>query len=53
MRIHRVRAGFTRKTAAEKLLISESLLGAVDRAERIPSLDLLVEAIIEKKMGQL
>ncbi|MET7339975.1 helix-turn-helix transcriptional regulator [Streptomyces sp. NPDC058369] len=44
MRIHRVRAGFTQKTAAEKLLISESLLGAVERAERIPSLDLLVAA---------
>lgn len=42
MRIHRVRAGFTQKAAAEKLLISESLLGAVERAERIPSLDLLV-----------
>ncbi|MFE6765313.1 Scr1 family TA system antitoxin-like transcriptional regulator [Streptomyces sp. NPDC057689] len=44
MRIHRVRAGFTQKAAAEKLLISESLLGAVERAERIPSLDLLVAA---------
>ncbi|MFF5333553.1 Scr1 family TA system antitoxin-like transcriptional regulator [Streptomyces sp. NPDC013181] len=44
MRIHRARAGFTQKAASEKLLVSESLLGAVERAERIPSLDLLTDA---------
>ncbi|MGN5634606.1 helix-turn-helix domain-containing protein [Streptomyces sp. AC154] len=44
IRAHRVRAGFTQKTAAEELLISESLMGAVERAERIPSIDLLVAA---------
>lgn len=44
IRIHRVRAGLTQKEAAEKLLISESLMGAVERAERIPSRDLLVDA---------
>jgi transcriptional regulator with XRE-family HTH domain len=44
IRIHRVRAGLTQKEAAEQLLISESLMGAVERAERIPSRDLLVDA---------
>ncbi|MYY00908.1 MULTISPECIES: DUF5753 domain-containing protein [unclassified Streptomyces] len=44
MRIHRVQARFTQKTASERLLVSESLLGAVERAERIPSLDLLTDA---------
>ncbi|THA72776.1 transcriptional regulator [Streptomyces sp. A0958] len=44
MRIHRVQARFTQKTASESLLVSESLLGAVERAERIPSLDLLTDA---------
>ncbi|WP_329421047.1 helix-turn-helix transcriptional regulator [Streptomyces sp. NBC_01693] len=44
IRIHRVRAGFTQKEAAERLLISESLTGAVERAERIPSRDLLLDA---------
>lgn len=44
IRVHRVRAGFTQKTAAQKLLISESLMGAVERAERIPSIDLLLAA---------
>lgn len=41
IRIHRVRAGLTQKEAAEKLLMSESLLGAYERAERIPSLEFL------------
>ncbi|MFJ3087921.1 Scr1 family TA system antitoxin-like transcriptional regulator [Streptomyces sp. NPDC086838] len=44
VRVHRGRAGFTQKSAAQKLLISESLMGAVERAERIPSNDLLVAA---------
>ncbi|MET7645960.1 helix-turn-helix transcriptional regulator [Streptomyces sp. NPDC005426] len=44
IRIHRVRAGLTQKEAAEQLLISESLTGAVERAERIPSRDLLIDA---------
>ncbi|PZT77963.1 MULTISPECIES: DUF5753 domain-containing protein [unclassified Streptomyces] len=44
MRIHRVRARFTQKAASEKLLVSESLLGAVERAERIPSLELLTDS---------
>lgn len=44
IRIHRVRAGLTQKEAAERLLISESLMGAVERGERIPSRDLLIEA---------
>ncbi len=44
IRIHRVRAGHTQKTAADELLISESLMGAVERAERIPSRDLLKDA---------
>ncbi|TXS39361.1 XRE family transcriptional regulator [Streptomyces sp. or43] len=44
IRIHRVRAGLTQKEAAEQLLISESLMGAVERAERIPSRDLLIDA---------
>ncbi|WP_371098411.1 helix-turn-helix domain-containing protein [Streptomyces sanglieri] len=44
IRIHRVRAGLTQKDAAERLLISESLMGAVERAERIPSLELLAGA---------
>ncbi|MEW1690993.1 helix-turn-helix transcriptional regulator [Streptomyces sp. NPDC091263] len=44
IRIHRSRAGLTQKEAAEQLLISESLMGAVERAERIPSRDLLVDA---------
>ncbi|WP_308120837.1 helix-turn-helix domain-containing protein [Streptomyces poriferorum] len=43
IRIHRVRAGLTQKEAAEQLLISESLMGAVERAERIPSRDLLID----------
>ncbi|MFJ1543471.1 Scr1 family TA system antitoxin-like transcriptional regulator [Streptomyces sp. NPDC088246] len=43
-RIHRVRAGLTQKDAADKLLISESLMGAVERAERIPTLELLADA---------
>ncbi|MBT2525325.1 helix-turn-helix transcriptional regulator [Streptomyces sp. ISL-99] len=44
IRIHRVRAGLTQKDSAEKLLISESLMGAIERAERIPALDLLRDA---------
>ncbi|WNI30006.1 helix-turn-helix transcriptional regulator [Streptomyces sp. ITFR-6] len=44
IRIHRVRAGLTQKEAAERLLISESLMGAVERGERIPSRDLLIDA---------
>lgn len=44
IRIHRVRAELTQKDAADKLLISESLMGAVERAERIPSLELLADA---------
>ncbi|MFH9473262.1 helix-turn-helix transcriptional regulator [Streptomyces anulatus] len=44
IRIHRVRAGLTQKAAADQLLISESLMGAVERAERIPSRDLLADA---------
>ncbi|THA73299.1 XRE family transcriptional regulator [Streptomyces sp. A0642] len=44
IRIHRVRAGLTQKEAAEQLLISESLMGAAERAERIPSRDLLIDA---------
>ncbi|KAB2593814.1 helix-turn-helix transcriptional regulator [Streptomyces arboris] len=44
IRIHRVRAGHTQKTAADALMISESLMGAVERAERIPSRDLLMDA---------
>ncbi|MGQ4727343.1 helix-turn-helix domain-containing protein [Streptomyces sp. Ju416(a)] len=44
IRIHRVRAGHTQKAAADVLLISESLMGAVERAERIPSRDLLMDA---------
>lgn len=43
IRAHRVRAGFTQKAAAEKLRISESLMGAVERAERIPSNELMLE----------
>ncbi|MFE7328288.1 Scr1 family TA system antitoxin-like transcriptional regulator [Streptomyces sp. NPDC057565] len=41
IRIHRVRAGLTQRDASEKLLVSESLMGAYERAERIPSLDFL------------
>lgn len=43
IRIHRVRAGLTQKDAADQLLISESLMGAVERAERIPTLELLAD----------
>lgn len=44
IRIHRVRAGLTQKDASEKLLVSESLLGAYERAERIPALEFLRDA---------
>ncbi|THA29273.1 XRE family transcriptional regulator [Streptomyces sp. A1277] len=44
IRVHRVAAGYTQKSAAAKLRISESLMGAVERAERIPSTELMVEA---------
>lgn len=44
IRIHRVRTGLTQKDASEKLLVSESLLGAYERAERIPSLEFLRDA---------
>ncbi|MFE6976431.1 Scr1 family TA system antitoxin-like transcriptional regulator [Streptomyces sp. NPDC057682] len=44
IRIYRVRAGYTQKEASERLLISESLMGAVERAERIPTRDLLLES---------
>lgn len=44
IRIHRTRAGLTQKDAAERLLVSESLLGAYERAERIPTLDFLRDA---------
>ncbi|MBT2488242.1 helix-turn-helix transcriptional regulator [Streptomyces sp. ISL-96] len=44
IRIHRTRAGLTQKDAAEKLLVSESLMGAYERAERIPALDFLRDA---------
>lgn len=54
MRIHRVQARFTQKTASESLLVSESLLGAVERAERIPSLELLTDAeVLYKANGAL
>uniref|UniRef100_A0AAU2VST5 Helix-turn-helix transcriptional regulator n=1 Tax=Streptomyces sp. NBC_00008 TaxID=2903610 RepID=A0AAU2VST5_9ACTN len=43
IRAHRIRAGLTQKGAGEKLRISESLMGAVERAERIPSNELLLE----------
>lgn len=43
IRAHRVRAGFTQKDAGKKLRISESLVGAVERAERIPANELLLE----------
>ncbi|WP_299535213.1 helix-turn-helix transcriptional regulator [uncultured Streptomyces sp.] len=41
IKIHRTRAGLTQKAAADRLLISESLMGAYERAERIPSLEFL------------
>ncbi|MFF7360587.1 Scr1 family TA system antitoxin-like transcriptional regulator [Streptomyces sp. NPDC008125] len=41
IRIHRTRAGLTQKESADRLLISESLMGAYERAERIPSLEFL------------
>lgn len=44
IRIHRVRAALTQKDAADRLLISESLMGAAERAERIPTLELLADA---------
>ncbi|WP_406285187.1 Scr1 family TA system antitoxin-like transcriptional regulator [Streptomyces sp. NBC_00209] len=44
IRIHRVRAGYTQKGAGEKLRISESLMGAVERAERIPTTELLLDS---------
>ncbi|MET9924148.1 MULTISPECIES: helix-turn-helix transcriptional regulator [unclassified Streptomyces] len=44
IRIHRARAGHTQKTAADVLLISESLMGAFERAERIPSREVLADA---------
>ncbi|WP_405938189.1 Scr1 family TA system antitoxin-like transcriptional regulator [Streptomyces sp. NBC_00726] len=43
IRAHRIRAGYTQKSAGEKLRISESLMGAVERAERIPANELLLE----------
>lgn len=44
IRIHRVRSGHTQRTAADVLLISESLMGAFERAERIPSREVLADA---------
>ncbi|MGC4949199.1 helix-turn-helix domain-containing protein [Streptomyces sp. DT224] len=44
IRIHRVRAGYTQKGAGEKLRVSESLMGAVERAERIPTTELLLDS---------
>ncbi|GAA3480992.1 helix-turn-helix transcriptional regulator [Streptomyces yanii] len=44
IRIHRVRAGLTQRDASEKLLVSESLMGAYERAERIPTMDFLRNA---------
>ncbi|MHC0433642.1 helix-turn-helix domain-containing protein [Streptomyces sp. O3] len=40
----RARAGLTRKDVAERLLISESLAGAYERGERIPTSDFLRDA---------
>ncbi|MEU7279105.1 helix-turn-helix transcriptional regulator [Streptomyces sp. NPDC045431] len=40
----RTRAGMTQKELAERLLMSESLLGAYERAERIPTTAFLVDA---------
>ncbi|MEU6079189.1 helix-turn-helix transcriptional regulator [Streptomyces sp. NPDC047108] len=40
----RKRAGLTQKDLAERLLVSESLEGAYERAERIPSRDFLLQA---------
>lgn len=44
IRIHRTRAGLTQKESADRLLISESLMGAYERAERIPSMEFLRDA---------
>ncbi|WP_156726753.1 helix-turn-helix domain-containing protein [Streptomyces apocyni] len=40
----RARAGLTRKDVSERLLISESLAGAYERGERIPTSDFLRDA---------
>ncbi|MEU1085233.1 helix-turn-helix transcriptional regulator [Streptomyces sp. NPDC005576] len=44
IRIHRTRTGLTQKESADRLLISESLMGAYERAERIPSMEFLRDA---------
>ena len=44
LRIHRARLGLTQKEASEVVLISESLFGAYERAERIPTTRFLEDA---------
>ncbi|MFF4352081.1 helix-turn-helix transcriptional regulator [Streptomyces sp. NPDC001530] len=44
LRIHRGRLGLTQKEAGELLLVSESLFGAYERAERIPAIEFLKDA---------
>jgi transcriptional regulator with XRE-family HTH domain len=44
LKIHRKRAGMTQKDLAEQALVSESLEGAFERAERIPGREFLILA---------
>lgn len=44
LRIHRGRLGLTQKEAGELLLVSESIFGAYERAERIPPIEFLKDA---------
>ncbi|MGW7052221.1 helix-turn-helix domain-containing protein [Streptomyces sp. NPDC054887] len=47
----RTQAGMTQKDLAERLLVSESLLGAYERAERIPTTAFLADADRELEAG--
>ncbi|MFD5424327.1 Scr1 family TA system antitoxin-like transcriptional regulator [Streptomyces sp. NPDC127084] len=44
IKLFRTLAGMTQKELADRLVMSESLLGAYERAERIPTTEFLVEA---------
>ncbi|MER7000078.1 helix-turn-helix transcriptional regulator [Streptomyces sp. NPDC000410] len=51
IKLYRGLAGMTQRTLAERLLMSESLLGAYERAERIPSTSFLVDADADAVLG--
>lgn len=44
LRIHRLRLGLTQREAAERVMVSESLFGAYERGERIPTTGFLEDA---------